>query len=334
MAGQLFAERCRSGLGVDNPRSGHYEAPHNQVHFRTRLLQCDARLEPTNYMEPVIPQLALIVHIDCERHQDVSLFQGKEATRSGRHNSDDRPALAAQRQRLTDHGRIAAEAGLQESMTEKRHTRGFRAILLRREGPPQLRRQTQRWKHIGRDTKNLQSIRRALSSQTEKAFAKSYQMFESLRLRSPGKVTVTLSASVVTTVLSFRHPDQPLRLVERHGIEHPRIHDAENRRIRADAERQRENGDQRHDGMPAQHPRRVAQILPQRFKLMSRANFPDFLFDLFPAPEFYQGRAARFRRIETLADILLDEHLQISVNLFRQLMFRSGPAEQVAPETG
>src|SRR5262249_18898222 len=274
MAGQLFTERCRSGLGVDNPRSGQYEAPHNQVRFRTRLLQREARLEPPNHMEPVIPQLALIIHIDCERQQDVSLFQGKEATRSGRHNSDDRPALAAQRQRLTDDGRIAAEASMPESMTEERHTRGFVSILLRREGPPQLRRQTQRWKHIGRDTKNLQSIRRALSPQTEKAFVKSYQMFESLRLRLPGKVTVTLSASVITTVLSFRHPDQPLRIVEWHGIKQHRIHDAENRRVRADAERQREDGDQRHDRMLEQHPQRVAQILPQSFQPMSNTRIP------------------------------------------------------------
>src|SRR5262249_34940869 len=238
-----------------------------------------------------------------------------------------------QRQRLTDDGRIAAEASMPESMTEERHTRGFVSILLRREGPPQLRRQTQRWKHIGRDTKNLQSIRRALSPQTEKAFVKSYQMFESLRLRLPGKVTVTLSASVITTVLSFRHPDQPLRIVEWHGIKQHRIHDAENRRVRADAERQREDGDQRHDRMLEQHPQRVAQILPQSFQPMSNTRIPYFFFDLFPAAEFDQGRAARVFWIETVLDLLLNEHFKISFNLFRQILFLSSLVEQVAPET-
>jgi hypothetical protein len=67
---------------------------------------------------------------------------------------------------------------------------------------------------------------------------------------------------------------------------------------------------------------------------MSRASFPDFLFGLFPAPKLDQGRAERFRRIETFIDLLLNEHLQISVNLFRQFLFHSGPVKQVAPETG
>src|SRR5262249_25683296 len=124
-------------------------------------------------------------------------------------------------------------------------------------------------------------------------------MFESLRLRLPGKVTVTLSASVITTVLSFRHPDQPLRIVEWHGIKQHRIHDAENRVVRADAERQREDGDQRHDRMLEQHPQRVAQILPQSFQPMSNTRIPYFFFDLFPAAEFDQGRAARVFWIET-----------------------------------
>jgi hypothetical protein len=67
---------------------------------------------------------------------------------------------------------------------------------------------------------------------------------------------------------------------------------------------------------------------------MSRARFTDFLFDLFPAPELDQGCAARFGRIETFVDLLLDEHFKISVNLFRQLLFLPGFVEQVAPETG
>ena len=42
---------------------------------------------------------------------------------------------------------------------------------------------------------------------------------------------------------------------------------------------------------------------------------------------------ARFGRIETISDLLLDEHLQIGVNLFRQFLLLPILAEQVAPET-
>src|SRR5688572_725154 len=67
---------------------------------------------------------------------------------------------------------------------------------------------------------------------------------------------------------------------------------------------------------------------------MSHAQLPDFLFYLFLAAEIDQGRAARLSRIETLLDLPLDEHLQISVNLFRQLLFLPDLLEQVAQETG
>jgi hypothetical protein len=55
---------------------------------------------------------------------------------------------------------------------------------------------------------------------------------------------------------------------------------------------------------------------------------------LFVAAALAPGRAARFRRIETLFDLLLNEHLQISVNFFGQFLILPGFVEQVAPETG
>src|SRR5215813_223322 len=142
-------------------------------------------------------------------------------------------------------------------MTEKRHRRGFGPIILRREGPPQLRRQAQRRKHVGRDLKTFKSLRFASACQLATASVISDKLFENLRLRLPEKVTLSVSASGAT-VLSFRNPEEPLRLIVGYGIEQHRIHDAENRRVRADAERQREDGNQCNKGMLEQHSRRVA----------------------------------------------------------------------------
>src|SRR5262245_63953365 len=224
---------------------------------------------------------------------------------------------------------------LPECVTEERHTRGFGPVLFRREGPPQLRRQAKCRKHVGRNQKTFQFLRFAFPPpQIETASPKSNQMFESLRLRLPFEVTLYASAhDGVTTFLSFCHPEQPLRLVVRHGIEQHCIDDAEDRRVRPNTERQRDDGNQREDRMLEQHSQRVAYILPQRFKLIPRARFPNFLFNLLPAPKLDQGHAASRCWIETFVDLLLDEHLQIGVNLLRQFPFLPGLLEQVAPET-
>ena len=55
--------------------------------------------------------------------------------------------------------------------------------------------------------------------------------------------------------------DQLLRLRDGQGSEQHRIDDAEERRVGADAEREREQGDEREAFVLEQHPRPVAQVL-------------------------------------------------------------------------
>jgi hypothetical protein len=59
------------------------------------------------------------------------------------------------------------------------------------------------------------------------------------------------------------NPHEPLRF--RHGqqSDHYFVHDAENRCVRANAERQRDDGYQREAGLFQQHSRAVAQVLPK-----------------------------------------------------------------------
>src|SRR5262245_24889868 len=118
------------------------------------------------------------------------------------------------------------------------------------------------------------------------------------------------------------------------GAEKMRAEIGEDSRADANAERQRRDHDDGQHGVFTQAARSISHILPQSFHMVSHANLPNFLFDLFPAPKLDQGRAARLRRIETLFDLLPDEHLKINVNLFGQFLFPASLVQQVAPETG
>src|SRR5262245_600559 len=117
------------------------------------------------------------------------------------------------------------------------------------------------------------------------------------------------------------------------GAEKLRAEIGEDSRTDANAESQRRDHNDGQHGVFTQAARRISHILPQRFQMVSHANLPNLLFDLFLAAKLDQRRAARLRRIETRIDLLLDEHLKINVNLIGQLLFLPGLAEQVTPET-
>ena len=57
--------------------------------------------------------------------------------------------------------------------------------------------------------------------------------------------------------------DQALGLMERQRLQQHAVHHAEDRRIGADPQREREGGQRREAGLLPQHARGVAQILPE-----------------------------------------------------------------------
>ena len=67
-------------------------------------------------------------------------------------------------------------------------------------------------------------------------------------------------------VVVHRDLHQLFRMSDRERAQHHGVDQAEDRRVGADAEGEREDGDQREAGAPAQHARRVAQIGDQRLE--------------------------------------------------------------------
>src|ERR1041385_149488 len=57
--------------------------------------------------------------------------------------------------------------------------------------------------------------------------------------------------------------DETIGLPVRQRVEQDRIHDAEDRGVRTDAKRERDDGNRRHEGMLPQHPNTVFQILEE-----------------------------------------------------------------------
>src|SRR5690348_7530332 len=81
------------------------------------------------------------------------------------------------------------------------------------------------------------------------------------------------------------------------------LNPTENRRIRADAEGECENGDDGETGGFAQHAEAEAQILEQILKPTDAARVATFLLGLFDAAEFDESGAASFLRTHPRGDV-------------------------------
>jgi hypothetical protein len=58
---------------------------------------------------------------------------------------------------------------------------------------------------------------------------------------------------------------EPVRVFEGQRPQQHAVDDRKDRRVRADAQRERENGDRREAGLLEQHPKSVPNVLPERF---------------------------------------------------------------------
>src|SRR5262249_13123526 len=138
---QPFAKRRHQGaLGKSGSfRTGLLDPQQNRIQFRPRLLGRNAGLESPNTIPEEAYSLVrqLLLDVERARQQHISLAH---ELKPRRHYADHLPASSVERQRLTDDGRVAAEAPLPESVAQDYHRRDAGPILFRRERPPQLRR--------------------------------------------------------------------------------------------------------------------------------------------------------------------------------------------------
>jgi len=94
---------------------------------------------------------------------------------------------------------------------------------------------------------------------------------------------------------------QPLR----NGLQEECIHEAEDRQVSADTESQRKNCNQSEAGMLQQHPRAVAQVLPNFFNPAHTARIAAFLLGLLDPTECFASRISRVFRAHSQPNVLL-----------------------------
>ena len=245
------------------------------VQVRLRLRHAHARPEPGHGHQEMIAALlgdgftvGRLVHPRRGHPEfDGLVLEGKPEAR--RHHADDLAGVAVHPQRAAKHVRVAAETPLPQAVAEDHHA-AARRVLRRQEAPAQRGRDAERREQAGRNDGALRVRGRlAVVGEREVGRRKSGDPFQRRVPRAPvGEVRVGNRSRGVppgfrVALVPFRNRDEPLRVRERqraqeHGVDH-----AEHGRVRPDAQRQRQRGDEREHGLPGQRAQAVAKILQQ-----------------------------------------------------------------------
>src|SRR5262245_24649651 len=149
-------------------------------------------------------------------------------------------------------------------MAEQRYLLAAGRLLRREERSASDRIEAEQLKEIGRHVRSADLLQVIPYSQCEARAPEERQTRKDLVLRSPvAKIGVTDALRYRSfCFIKVSHQHQLFRRAIWQWLEQHRVHHAENRSVRADAQRQRENSNQREAGFLHQHSRAIAQVLP------------------------------------------------------------------------
>src|SRR5262249_38537184 len=288
-------------------------------HISLRLRERDAVFQAGNDLKPVVVRANEYFGDELGgcHHRCPDVRRAALATETRRQHTGDGERLFVQLDSLADYLWLAAEAPLPETVAQQRNrVRARHALFFRRESATDHCLHAEQRQVAGRHHLQLQTLRRVVRGPVGGGVIEAWDSGEALVL-----VAQTLEARVrpdrrqhpLHRVGPFtKHFHQPLRLPVWQRTQQQRIDDAENRGVRANAQRQRQDRNRREAEILQQHSRAVAQVLPDVFNPPHTTGVTAPLLRLFHSAESLESRIPRLFRAHSQADILLNLLIQVA----------------------
>src|SRR5262245_15742948 len=214
------------------------------IELRLRLFDGNALFQAPHHHQEVVATLSLIFRQARRRPDFVS--RGKLKLR--RRNADDRMRFSVELDGFSDDRFLAAKAATPQTGADDGDARRPGSVIRREKKAPAFRFEAEELKEIGRDVTTHQSFRRIGFGQNHRFGVMRDERIEDLLLRDEIAEGGGGYGRAVHRRLHAVNPHQSLRLAIRQGPQDDGVDDAENRRRRPDAERQRDDGNQREAG--------------------------------------------------------------------------------------
>ncbi len=177
-----------------------------------------------------------------ERRIDFFLGRIAPHVKPQRENSDDRVIDSVQRQGFSQRCRVAAESFSPQTIADKRDRRAVPPVFLRRELAAESELYAQRAEESRGDLFALKMLRRPRARQVESLKHDRRHLLKGSRFTLPIlEIGIRDGHLALQFQADLRHHHQPVRFGERQGREQHSFNDAEDRGVRAHAERERQN---------------------------------------------------------------------------------------------
>ena len=260
--------------------------PIDHLQPAVRLRRGDARLEPAEDREPLHdidgppqPVLVLRRHLRLHhyRHVHVRSVAHLESIKAGRGYTHDGERTAADQHLFADRGRSASEAALPVRIADHRHRMAARyAIVLRRKEPPCCRRHAQNVVVVAGDKLAHGRFGIAVHAYTQPdAVRIRRELAEEWLLPPQAPVGFIVVGVVGVAFPLLAEEEQRLRIPHRQRLEEQCVDQPEDRRVGADAQRQRNHRHHAEARILAQHPQAVPRVLPDPFQPGPPPGFAD-----------------------------------------------------------
>ena len=195
-----------------------------------------------------------------EGDRDPELLRIRREIERRRHHAEDAVRLAAQSDVAPDDGSIGAEAARPQAMAEHDHLLFAGLVLGGRERPAERRLHAEDVEEPGRDACAGHALRGSLVREVEARILRGGELAERRRARA-GVGEVAGGHAARPALIVLLDVDEPIGRGIGQRLQHDGVHRAEDRRGGADADREREQRDQRETGLRDEVPHGERDVL-------------------------------------------------------------------------
>ena len=209
---------------------------------------------------------------------------------------------------------------------------GRRPCLVRKQRAAELRAHAEKIEEVTGDIRGLENLRRAFAGERRVSPVHVQRdVAERAHLILPIERVGGRDQLLMPTLLGIFLPEhnEPLRLGEWKRLENHRVHRRENGRVRADAERESEDGSGREHRRASQRAQRITSIGGELLE-PAAAHVAMRLLSYLDAAEVAQRAAARVAGIHSGAHVLLRFHVEVKAQFFVELALGGAAMHQGA----
>ncbi len=247
-----------------------------------------------------------------------------------RHHSDHDVRLAVEGDGAAHDAGVPAEAALPQAMAEHDDARVTRLLFFGRERASELRRHAQKREDVRREAHAVDALRPVVAPEVRAPGLGRAHGLEAGRVPPP--------VEEVPRRHRARAPGEDdgetVRVDIGEWTQQDRVHDAEDRGGRADAQGQGQHGGGREPRRACERPHAVAHVLLHRLQARAHPHRAHVLLDLLHPSHFDEGLTARLLRRQAAGHVLVLEDRGAGTHLVVEVALGPPSVDEVAPEAG